>query len=64
MAGFELTLYGRIWVTPKDQTKAMDKMEQYVSAQKIAHAERTVSQASAAIQHRMQNYSLTRVLFG
>jgi integrase len=36
--------------TQEHQTKAMDKMEQYVSEQKIAHAERTAPQTSQAIQ--------------
>lgn len=36
--------------TQEHQTKAMDKMEQYVSEQKIAHAERTAPQMSQAIQ--------------
>jgi integrase len=36
--------------TQEHQTKAMDKMEQYVSEQKIAHAERTAPQMSYAVQ--------------
>jgi integrase len=36
--------------TQEHQTKAMDKMEQYVSEQKIAHAERTAPQTSYAVQ--------------
>jgi integrase len=36
--------------TQEHQTKAMDKMEQYVSEQKIAHAERTAPQMSYVIQ--------------
>jgi integrase len=36
--------------TQEHQTKAMDKMEQYVSEQKIAHAERTAPQTSNVIQ--------------
>jgi integrase len=36
--------------TQEHQTKAMDKVEQYVSEQKIAHAERTAQQSSSAIQ--------------
>ena len=36
--------------TQEHQTKAMDKMERYVSEQKIAHAERTATQTSYAVQ--------------
>jgi integrase len=36
--------------TQEHQTKAMDKMESYVSEQKIIHAERTAPQLSSAIQ--------------
>jgi hypothetical protein len=36
--------------TQEHQTKAMDKMEQYVSKQKIAHAERTAPQMSYVVQ--------------
>ena len=36
--------------TQEHQTKAMDKMERYVSEQKIAHAERTAPQMSYAVQ--------------
>ena len=36
--------------TQEHQTKAMDKMERYVSEQKIAHAERVASQTSFAVQ--------------
>ena len=36
--------------TQEHQTKAMDKMEQYVSEQKIAHAERTAPQMSYGVQ--------------
>jgi integrase len=36
--------------TQEHQTKAMDKMELYVSGQKIAHAERTAPQTSDVIQ--------------
>jgi integrase len=36
--------------TQEHQTKAMDKMEQFVSEQKIAYAERMTSQTSIAIQ--------------
>jgi integrase len=36
--------------TQEHQTRAMDKMEQYVSEQIIAHAERTASQTSFAVQ--------------
>ena len=36
--------------TQEHQTKAMDKMEQYVSEQKIVHAERVAPQAAYAIQ--------------
>ena len=36
--------------TQEHQAKAMDKMEQYVSEQKIAHAERTAPQMSHVIQ--------------
>jgi hypothetical protein len=36
--------------TQEHQTKAMDKMEQYVSEQKIAHAERTAPQMSYIVQ--------------
>jgi integrase len=36
--------------TQEHQTKAMDKMEQYVSEQKIAHAERTAPQMSYVVQ--------------
>ena len=36
--------------TQEHQTKAMDKTKQYVSEQKIAHAERTAPQTSHAIQ--------------
>jgi hypothetical protein len=32
------------------QTKAMDKMEQYVNEQKIVHAEQTAAQMSYAVQ--------------
>ena len=36
--------------TQEHQTKAMDKMEQYVSEQKIAHAERAAPQMSYVVQ--------------
>ena len=36
--------------TQEHQTKAMDKLEQYVSEQKIAHAERTALHLSHAVQ--------------
>ena len=36
--------------TQEHQTKAMDKMEQYVSEQRMAHAERMAPQTSSAIQ--------------
>jgi hypothetical protein len=36
--------------TQEHQTKAMDKMEQFVSEQKIAHAERIALQISYAVQ--------------
>jgi hypothetical protein len=36
--------------TQEHQTKAMDKMEQFVAAQKIAFAEREVQTASQTIQ--------------
>jgi integrase len=36
--------------TQEHQTKAMDKMERYVTEQKIAHAERTAPQMSYAVQ--------------
>jgi integrase len=36
--------------TREHQTKAMDKMEQYVADQKIAYAERAAAQTSSAIQ--------------
>jgi integrase len=36
--------------TQEHQTKAMDKMEQFVSEQKIAHAERMAPQTSFAVQ--------------
>jgi integrase len=36
--------------TQEHQRKAMDKMEQYVSEQRMAHAERMTPQASSAIQ--------------
>jgi hypothetical protein len=36
--------------TEEHQTKAMDKMEQFVSEQKIIHAERIAPQTSFAIQ--------------
>jgi hypothetical protein len=36
--------------TQEHQSKAMDKMEQYVCEQKIAHAERTAPQMSHVIQ--------------
>jgi integrase len=36
--------------TQEHQTKAMDKMEQYVAEQKIAHAERAAAQISSTIQ--------------